>query len=321
MIGAFAVASAGTLVFFGGAGGGAVPEPDGSLALGDRGGAAGVLIDHISELDSDNDGLKDWEEHLWGTDAHNADTDGDGAKDGDEVDANRDPANAGLDDSLEARPDNADTATNASQTATDAVARDAFETYFLYKQQGQPIDATNIKRIVAESIRSSLAKDVRAPAFPSEDIITTSDNSTGALRAYGNTFGAIISQSAPPNGTSSVAVLAEAVRARDETMLKELDGSIGIYDDLISEMRAVTVPGDALILHQNFMNSALAMRHMFDSMRNVFTDPVQTMAMLSSARHIADTFAETQKQIGIFLAQNGVRFQENEPGSIIQNSI
>ncbi len=34
-------------------------------------------------LDSDSDGLKDWEEALWGTDPHNPDTDGDGVSDGD----------------------------------------------------------------------------------------------------------------------------------------------------------------------------------------------------------------------------------------------
>src|SRR3989344_1761050 len=41
--------------------------------------------------DSDNDGLKDWEEVLWKTDTHQADTDGDGTNDKDEVAASRNP--------------------------------------------------------------------------------------------------------------------------------------------------------------------------------------------------------------------------------------
>ena len=47
-------------------------------------------------IDSDHDGLRDWEEVLWKTDSKIADTDGDGTNDGDEVKAGRNPLIAGL---------------------------------------------------------------------------------------------------------------------------------------------------------------------------------------------------------------------------------
>jgi len=50
--------------------------------------------------DSDNDGLKDWEEALWKTDPQNPDTDGDGTPDGKEVAEGRNPAIPGPDDYL-----------------------------------------------------------------------------------------------------------------------------------------------------------------------------------------------------------------------------
>ncbi len=50
--------------------------------------------------DSDNDGLKDWEEALWKTDPQNQDSDGDGTPDGKEVAEGRNPAVPGPDDSL-----------------------------------------------------------------------------------------------------------------------------------------------------------------------------------------------------------------------------
>ena len=50
--------------------------------------------------DSDNDGLKDWEEALWKTDAHNPDTDGDGTTDNHEILAKRDPRKPGPDDEI-----------------------------------------------------------------------------------------------------------------------------------------------------------------------------------------------------------------------------
>lgn len=51
-----------------------------------------------SQIDSDNDGLFDWQEQLFGTDKHNPDTDNDGTKDGDEIKQNRDPLKPGPDD-------------------------------------------------------------------------------------------------------------------------------------------------------------------------------------------------------------------------------
>src|SRR3990167_7988543 len=52
----------------------------------------------ILSSDSDNDGLKDWEELLWKTDPRNPDTDGDGTTDNEEILAKRDPRKPGPDD-------------------------------------------------------------------------------------------------------------------------------------------------------------------------------------------------------------------------------
>lgn len=91
-------------------------------------------------VDSDGDGLLDWEESLWRTDPLNADTDGDGTNDGDEVDAGRNPTKAGPDDALqdleqkiiaelESKTVDEDTLTN--QLTTDFVTK-----YFLLRQGG-----------------------------------------------------------------------------------------------------------------------------------------------------------------------------------------
>lgn len=52
------------------------------------------------QVDTDGDGLKDWEEDLWQTDRNKTDTDADGTSDGAEIEARRDPTKAGPDDSL-----------------------------------------------------------------------------------------------------------------------------------------------------------------------------------------------------------------------------
>ena len=48
------------------------------------------IAEKIILKDSDNDGLKDWEEVLWKTDPNNPDSDGDGMNDNEEVLSERD---------------------------------------------------------------------------------------------------------------------------------------------------------------------------------------------------------------------------------------
>lgn len=53
-----------------------------------------------TQTDSDNDGLSDWEESVYGTNSNNPDSDGDGYLDGEEVASKRDPLKKGPDDIL-----------------------------------------------------------------------------------------------------------------------------------------------------------------------------------------------------------------------------
>ncbi|MFH0805156.1 MAG: hypothetical protein V1916_03095 [Patescibacteria group bacterium] len=53
------------------------------------------IIINSSTLDTDNDGLTDEQEEIWGTDPKNPDTDGDGFKDGDEIKNGFNPLKAG----------------------------------------------------------------------------------------------------------------------------------------------------------------------------------------------------------------------------------
>ena len=53
-----------------------------------------LFSSYLNNVDSDNDGLLDWQEALYGTDPRNKDTDGDGTPDGEEIKENRDPLKA-----------------------------------------------------------------------------------------------------------------------------------------------------------------------------------------------------------------------------------
>jgi hypothetical protein len=86
------------------------------------------------EKDTDNDGLKDWEEVMWATDAENPDTDGDGTYDGEEIAQKRNPKNPSINDefSKEERMiigENGIQAKVKANTATDNFSKKFFEEY------------------------------------------------------------------------------------------------------------------------------------------------------------------------------------------------
>ena len=103
------------------------------------------IIDSIATKDSDNDGLKDWEEALWQTAPNNPDTDGDGAKDGAEIAAGRDPLKKGPDDQLTLESASTTPKITKPLTASNQFSRDLFTRYVTLKQtgSGDPADFEN----------------------------------------------------------------------------------------------------------------------------------------------------------------------------------
>jgi hypothetical protein len=79
-------------------------KPDTKIQTEKSSATATSTQDQTTSLDTDSDGLKDWEEALWGTDPKNPDTDEDGTPDGEEVAVGRNPMKKGPDDQMTNTP-------------------------------------------------------------------------------------------------------------------------------------------------------------------------------------------------------------------------
>jgi len=105
-----------------------------------------VLSKIDPQQDSDNDGLKDWQEALWQTDRFNADSDGDGTIDGQEVELGRDPLNGELDDALSLK--------NYQPTGsfTEQVSQNLYGQYSILKQENVDISQETQRALVESSL-------------------------------------------------------------------------------------------------------------------------------------------------------------------------
>jgi len=109
-------------------------EPDATKAeLQDNVYASDANLDtytesNIAALDTDGDGLPDWQEILTNTDPRNSDTDGDGTSDSRELEFGRDPTIAGPDDQREKTSLNSENPTDpdTESTISEEVSKNLF---------------------------------------------------------------------------------------------------------------------------------------------------------------------------------------------------
>ncbi len=116
-------------------------------------------ISNVTLLDSDGDGLLDWEEDLWGTDKYNPDTDGDGTSDGAEVAAGRNPTIPGPDDSLKEKNDEMIEALEEKWAnvsgLTQQMSRELSEEYFsIISESGVGLSYNQKKNLVEEMVEN-----------------------------------------------------------------------------------------------------------------------------------------------------------------------
>ena len=138
--------------------------------------AVAAIQKSLAEKDSDKDGLKNWEEALWGTDPNNSDTDGDGTPDGEEVGLGRNPTIKGPNDKVS--PPVADTGENGStqneaSTATSRVARATFAQYLQAKQNGGAISQDiQISMYALDRIRSHTIQQAQSSPKITPEVFT-----------------------------------------------------------------------------------------------------------------------------------------------------
>jgi len=279
------------------------------------------VANFINEQDSDNDGLLDWEEALWGTDPKNPDSDGDGTLDGEEIATNRNPIIAGPDDTLsqEVIETVINRNSNEPQTETDKFSRDLFARYLSFKQGTAPLDEAS-KQIVINSVLAENQNEEKITLHSAGELNLTTDISTTSLRTYGNSLGVAIIGSTPKNLKNELAVVEKALTTGEETDLADLDPIIKGYTDLIEASLEIKVPKSAIDLHLGYLNSLEEILALQKGMKLALTDPIRALTAINSYPTAVDKLSGSLDLFGILFASNKVSFSPTEPGSALVGS-
>lgn len=260
---------------------------------------------YIEEKDSDNDGLRDWEEVLWKTDPNSSDTDKDGTSDGVEVKLGRNPAVAGPNDKISEQTfvnNNIATSNDSSFTQTDKFSQGFLAKYLEIKQIGGTIDESTQKQFTDYLIANLNINGIE-DKYQLSDIKISQDNSSAALKNYFDKLGMIFNKYRNPAPGEEILVLKNMIVDEEIKDLAKLDASIKNYQNLESNILKLSVPSNLKNEHLDLLNEIYKLKMIVQNIKNSDIDPISSLISLSEHEKIFSNFTNTLLNINNYIMQ------------------
>lgn len=257
-----------------------------------------------SEIDTDNDGLLDWEETLWGTDLKKQDTDNDKTIDGEEVKLGRNPTIPGPKDLLNSETKTTKvTVENTTLTPTEKLGRDMFAQYLSLKQSGVTFDEQTTDTFVNELIQK-MAGDMTYKVYTEKNISIASQDNPETIKTYGNALSESIRKNSSENENELI-IFSRFADSGDKKELLKLMPIITSYKGMLNGMLVLSVPKSALEAHLKFVNALSLVLKSLENMAGAETDPLINVITIErhlvSAQELKDSITKLQTY---FIAQN-----------------
>ncbi len=273
-----------------------------------------------SKLDTDNDGLANWEETLWGTDQNKADSDADKTNDGDEVKAGRNPVVAGANDKLQNGLPTAKTdaikKVDTDTTETGQISRALFASYIEAKKSGAPIDESIQNKIITEAF-SSKTLDVTAKQYTSKEVKISTDSD---LKKYGNSLGVAFYAGKSQDTTSEIDILNSALTQTPKD-IEKLEPIAKGYAAILKKLAAVAAPKEVATLHLELLNSTSRVLGDVQAFQRVFEDPFVTLKAVGNYYADIASFQKSIADIEDVFTKQGITFSNTEYGYVFVHTI
>jgi len=278
--------------------------------------------------DSDNDGLKDWEEELFGTDPFNPDTDGDGYLDGEEVDSGHNPLVKAPGDKLAFYPLPLGEKYNITQKVFADETIDSMLDSYIFQKGEYIMDHPEIyspetfSAFTKQSTIKEMSRRALADIYPillektqetiseipeifdinitDEDIKISDDNSPEAIKLYLSQAYSFLNSDVFFLQEQSFQALLSAFNNDD---FSQLDNLIKSNDLKIEKAKEIIVPSSWKEIHKKGLELTLKIRNIFVSLRDAQADPLKAYIALQELENFSNSWNNLMKQ-AIGLAEN-----------------
>jgi hypothetical protein len=260
------------------------------------------------EKDSDSDGLKDWEEALYGTDPKNPDTRGRGLGDAKEIEKERASSTTATAASARA---------TSTMTATDRFSRELFTKYLEAKRAGQEITPELSASIAADL--TSKTYDQELPPFDANILKTTTNVDPEFIHSYGNLVGAALSTPMPEGVSNELFILDKIMSNRGASAGDIGDASklIDRYTTMHDKLVAVKVPVAAKEFHAQMVQAIELLRNAVTGIKIIEVDPVGALPKIALYEDGVNLLVASSFRFKQYFETEGVFFSEGEKGIIL----
>lgn len=246
----------------------------------------------IEDLDTDNDGVKDWEEGLWGLDLNNPDSDDDGIFDGQEVETRKQEIKNSED--FVDIPDEPTTETErfARQITTIAFNINQTNNGSIDEKQIEEIVAGFVEGVKAETLVQYTISDIKvSPTKSAQSYYQEMTEATGYLSEM--------------NGTE-LPIIERALTFKKESILKELKPIIIAYSEAPQKVLKNEIPSEIAEAHVDYLNALTQKAVALFSITQYFQDPIIAVRGINEFVLAEDNLIEASNTIISYLEKNGI---------------
>ncbi|MBY0376774.1 thrombospondin type 3 repeat-containing protein [Patescibacteria group bacterium] len=255
-----------------------------------------LSVKDLVDVDTDGDGVTDWEESLWGTDPTKKDTNADGVPDSVEIEKIKRARGVALNGDAENSED-------TPLTQTDKFSRELLSTVAALNQTG------GIDQGTVEKITDSLANKIQNPeirkTYTSANIKIGTDDSANAYKDYSASVDNL-SVKYPING-NTMDILQEFIGDGENVnpdALKKLDPIIKQTQQFIYGLVNIKTPPSLATLHLGTINALEQLTENLTDIQLYDTDPVVAMGAMSKYQENTDALqAVTDKISAVIISK------------------
>ena len=288
------------------------------------------LLNAIAKRDSDNDGLPDWEEALYGTDSHVADSLHLGMTDGEAVaqglivpkaisDITMATSSSGAsmvgDDSLPPAP--------ADGTLTAAFAKNFFTFYLIAKQAngGGDLSEAQMSEVSNQALQSLSSAVSATPDFKSIKDLNISGSGPDALKAFAVSAERVLLANTSDATTSEINYLKSAIQNNDNTAFPHLLSLAKAYRSSAVGLAAIPVPAELADDNLKLINAMARISGIITDFARVDTDPLATILALQQYPQAVLDLGTAFINIGNLYKKASISLTDGSPGASFVNLI
>ncbi|MEK7567172.1 MAG: hypothetical protein AAB527_03510, partial [Patescibacteria group bacterium] len=258
----------------------------------------------VESPDSDNDGLKDWEETLWGTNPDSADTDNDGILDGEEIKNNEPSVPAPKQEPIQ------------EDNLTQKTSRELFVSYIQQRQAGLD-PKTAIDQILGTILDDSESSGFKNN-FSQKNLRLASDNSTEEARAYINNLAKISDDGASKIKENELTTLKRLIQQANSSdsfeKFDEFAVNAAAYKEMVASILKIAVPQNYIGPHLKYLNALNNLAKINSAFSVFMSDPISGMGAAKQYLDEAENIKRSLITLSVVAYSDRLTFGPNEYG-------